>query len=87
MIVCILLSHCHTVTHAHTHTHTHTQITCQVKQEFNGSSCGLKYGLITCLCMPRCGEQPIRVQTGDIVVITRWGKRWVYGDRKLPQGE
>ena len=36
--------------------------------------------------MPRCGEGTIAVSEGDIVIVTRWQRCWVYGDKRLPQG-
>ena len=66
---------------------TPSQVTCRIKRDFSGSGCALNFGLLTCLCTPRCGDARVKVETGDVVSVTRWGRYWVYGDKKLPQGE
>ena len=65
---------------------TFNQITCSIKQDYNGSNCPVRFGLMTCLCAPRCDEGKIPVAKDDIVTVTRWQRRWVYGDKKLTKG-
>ena len=66
---------------------TPSQVTCRIKRDFSGSGYALNFGLLTCVCTPRCGDARVKVETGDVVSVTRWGRYWVYGDKKLPQGE
>ena len=48
------------------------QITCQVRRDYSGAKCPLGFGLMTCLCAPKCDEGKIAVKCGDIITVTRW---------------
>lgn len=48
------------------------QVTCKVKRDYSGSTCPLGFGLMTCLCAPKCDAGKIAVQCGDIITVTRW---------------
>ena len=50
---------------------TTSQVTCRIKRDFSGSGCALNFGLLTCLCTPRCGDARVKVETGDVVIVTR----------------
>lgn len=64
------------------------QVTCKVKNSYNGARCPVfSFGLQTALCFPCCAEGRIRVEKGDTMIITRWDRKWVYGDKKLPKGQ
>ena len=68
--------------------HVPMQVTCRVQRPYNGSCCPMcSYGVMATLCIPRCGEPTVAVSDGDIMVITRWEKKWVYGRKVVPEGE
>ena len=50
----------------------HTQVICKVQRDYRGNRCPLGFGLMTCLCAPKCDEGKIRVQRDDTVTVTRW---------------
>ena len=50
----------------------HTQVVCKVQRDYHGNRCPLGFGLMTCLCAPKCDEGKISVQCDDTVTVTRW---------------
>ena len=57
-----------------------------VKKSYDGSSCPVSsYGLVVAICAPRCMEAKVPVNEGDVMMVTRWERRWVYGS--LMQGQ
>lgn len=64
-------------------------VTCKVKKGYNGARCPiLSFGFKTAICLPCCaGEGRIQVDKGDTMIITRWERKWVYGDKKLSKEE
>ncbi|XP_046856350.1 palmitoyltransferase ZDHHC6-like [Xenia sp. Carnegie-2017] len=45
---------------------------------FNGSFCGWRNGLKTCLTFPCSVEGRLRFEKDEILVVTRWRKHWLY---------
>ena len=50
----------------------HTQVVCKVQRDYHGNRCPLSFGLMTCLCAPKCDEGKISVKRDDTVTVTRW---------------
>ena len=64
------------------------QVTCKVKKSYGGARCPVfSFGISTALCLPCCAEGRIEVNKGDTMIITRWERKWVYGDKKLSKGD
>ncbi|KAK1134912.1 hypothetical protein K0M31_007678 [Melipona bicolor] len=56
--------------------------TYRVIEEAHGSYLPLKHGWGV-LCHPPCtDEQRIKLKVGDIVIVTRWRKYWLFGEKK-----
>lgn len=63
-------------------------VTCKVKKSYGGARCPVfSFGISTALCLPCCAEGRIKVNKGDTMIITRWERKWVYGDKKLSKAE
>lgn len=63
-------------------------VTCKVKKGYSGARCPIfSFGFSTALCLPICAEGRIRVEKGDTMIITRWERKWVYGDKKLSKDD
>lgn len=60
--------------------------TCEGVREYNGKCCALSYGVKICMCVP-CLEATIPVDVGDIIVVTRWRRYWVYGDKEVSEDD
>lgn len=49
---------------------------------YNGRWCPLfSYGCRTCMSFPISDEPRIALNVGDDVMVTRWKKRWLYGEK------
>jgi palmitoyltransferase len=55
----------------------------EVIQSYKGSFVTFRYGLRTCICIPCSDETRIPIEKGDYVLVTRWEKYWLYGERVL----
>lgn len=53
----------------------------RIIQSCKGSFITLRHGLCTCICIPCSDEPRISVEEGDYVLVTRWEKYWLYGER------
>ncbi|CAH1795576.1 unnamed protein product [Owenia fusiformis] len=50
-------------------------------EDYSGSVCPISKGLRVC-CRPPCtDEKRIAIKKGDMVLVTRWKKYWLYGDK------
>ncbi|XP_003389771.1 PREDICTED: palmitoyltransferase ZDHHC6-like [Amphimedon queenslandica] len=63
-------------------------VDCKVTRDFNGSCLKtlVSYGPLVFICTP-CLEPSIPISKNDIITITRFRKRWVYGNKHIPQEE
>jgi len=52
-----------------------------IVKSYNGSLIAWREGLKTCLCTPWTDEPRIKLQTGELVGVTRWRKYWLYGEK------
>ncbi|CAF3817953.1 unnamed protein product [Rotaria magnacalcarata] len=52
-----------------------------VIQSYKGSFITYHYGFRTCICIPCSDEARIPIEKGDYVLVTRWEKYWLYGER------
>jgi len=50
---------------------------------FNGSICPCGYGCRVCCCPPCLDEQRVRLEPGDQILVSRFRKHWLYGDKML----
>ena len=63
------------------------QVTCRAKKVYAGYRCPVfSFGAVTALCAPCCVEGFIKVEKGDVLTVTRWERKWVYGDKQLSKG-
>ncbi|CAF1075876.1 unnamed protein product [Adineta steineri] len=53
----------------------------EVVKSYKGSFITLSYGLRTCICIPCTDETRIPLEKGDYVLVTRWERCWMYGER------
>ena len=53
----------------------------QAVRPYPGSFFPWRFGLRTCLCVPCSDETRMPVATGDYLLVTRWDKYWLYGER------
>lgn len=53
----------------------------EVVRSFSGSLCPITYGLRVCCCPPCMDEQRVRLQEREIVLVSRFRKHWLYGDK------
>ena len=53
----------------------------EVIKSFPGSFITCRYGCRTCCCVPCSDEPRIPIEKGDSVLVTRWEKFWLYGER------
>jgi hypothetical protein len=53
----------------------------EVIQPYSGSFITLRYGLRTGICIPCSDEKRIPIEKGDFVLVTRWERYWLYGER------
>lgn len=64
------------------------QVTCRVKKDYSGTRCPIcSFGCMTAICLPCCAEDRVQVKKGDIMIITRWERKWVYGDQQVSKGQ
>ena len=63
------------------------QVTCRAKKGYSGYRCPVfSYGLLTSVCAPWCSEGFIKVEKGDIITVSRWESKWVFGNKHLSKG-
>ncbi|CAF1111142.1 unnamed protein product [Adineta ricciae] len=55
----------------------------EVVQPYKGAFITLRYGLRTCICIPCTDEFRIPIEKGDYVLVTRWERYWLYGERVI----
>ncbi len=55
----------------------------EVIKSYKGSFFPLRYGFRTCICIPCSDETRVPVEKGDYVLVTRWEKYWLYGERVM----
>ncbi len=53
----------------------------EVIKSYKGSFFTIRYGLRTCICIPCSDETRMPIETGDYVLVTRWERYWLYGER------
>ena len=53
----------------------------EVVKSYPGSFFTLRYGCRTCICIPCSDETRMPIEKGDSVLVTRWEKYWLYGER------
>lgn len=53
----------------------------EVVKPFKGSFITLRYGFRTCICIPCSEETRMPIEKGDYVLVTRWERCWLYGER------
>lgn len=53
----------------------------EVVKQYPGSFCTCRYGCRTCVCIPCSDEHRVPLEKGDSVLVTRWEKYWLYGER------
>ena len=54
-----------------------------VIRRYSGAFFTFRHGLKTCICIPCTDETRIAVETGDRVLVTRWERFWLYGERVI----
>lgn len=54
-----------------------------VVKSYPGSFFTLRYGCRTCICIPCSDETRMPIEKGDSVLVTRWERCWLYGERVL----
>ena len=54
-----------------------------VIQSYHGSFITFKHGCCTCICIPCTDNTRIAIEQGDSVLVTRWEKYWLYGERVI----
>lgn len=59
----------------------------EVVRSYPGSFITLRYGLRTCICIPCSDETRMLIGKGDSVLVTRWERYWLYGERVLANEE
>ncbi|XP_054719797.1 palmitoyltransferase ZDHHC6-like [Uloborus diversus] len=52
-----------------------------IVENYNGSWFPISKGIRTCLSPPCSDESRIPLRVGDAVYVTRWRKRWLYGEK------
>ncbi len=67
--------------------HSPSKVTCRVENAYSGYRCPIfSFGIMTALRFPCCAEGRIKVYEGDMMAITRWQGKWVYGNKILSEG-
>ncbi|XP_020612060.1 palmitoyltransferase ZDHHC6-like [Orbicella faveolata] len=56
-------------------------ICCSVIKFYNGSIIAWREGLRTCISTPWSEEPRMKLHLGEIVLVTRWRARWLYGEK------
>lgn len=59
----------------------------EVTDDYSGYACTLSHGLCTCIRVPLSDEPRIPVEIGDIIMVSRWKKYWLYGDKVLDEDQ
>lgn len=54
-----------------------------VVQSYPGSFITLRYGFRTCICIPCSDETRMPIEKDDYVLVTRWERYWLYGERVI----
>lgn len=57
------------------------KICCTVVKSYNGRLIAWREGLRTCLCTPWSDEPRMKLQAGEIVLVSRVRKYWLYGEK------
>lgn len=52
-----------------------------VVKSYPGSFFTLRYGFRTCICIPCSDETRVPIEKGDSMLVTRWERCWLYGER------
>ncbi len=55
----------------------------EVIKSYKGSFFTLRYGLRTCICIPCSDEFRMPIEKGDYILVTRWERYWLYGERVI----
>ena len=58
-----------------------------VVKSYAGSFFTVRYGLRTCICIPCSDETRVAIEKGDSMLVTRWEKYWLYGERIVSSEE
>lgn len=53
----------------------------QIIRPFSGSLCPITFGLRVCCCPPCMDEQRVRLRVGERILVSRFRKNWLYGDK------
>ena len=53
----------------------------EVVKSFAGSFVTCRYGCRTAICIPCSDEPRVSIEKGDFVLVTRWERFWMYGER------
>lgn len=56
-------------------------ICCSVVKSYNGNIIAWREGLRTCVSIPWSDEPRMKLHLGEIVLVTRWRARWLYGEK------
>jgi hypothetical protein len=59
----------------------------EVVKSYKGAFCTAYYGLRTCICIPCSDEPRMAIEKSDHVLVTRWERFWLYGDRVIAKGD
>lgn len=59
----------------------------EITDDFSGSWCPVTKGLGTCFHPPCSDESRIPLSKGEHVLVTRWKKYWLYGEKMEGEGE
>ncbi|XP_072164686.1 palmitoyltransferase ZDHHC6-like [Diadema setosum] len=65
----------------------HRLVEYEVTDDYSGSVCAISHGICTCIRIPLSDEPRIKVEIGDIIMVSRWKKYWLYGDKVLETDE
>lgn len=52
-----------------------------VVKSYNGSFITCRHGCRACICIPCSDEPRVSIEQGDQVLVTRWERYWMYGER------
>ncbi|XP_030835423.1 palmitoyltransferase ZDHHC6 [Strongylocentrotus purpuratus] len=58
----------------------HRLVEYEITDDYSGYICTFSHGLCTLIRVPLSDEPRIPVEYGDIVMVSRWKKYWLYGD-------
>lgn len=56
-----------------------------IMHDYSGAIFPISKGIRTCCCPPCTDEPRIPINVGDSVIVTRWKRRWLYGEKQVKE--